>query len=214
MDYQSNSDKNKEPKVVIEKKLEKVVTGEVVQRPRSNLRKFKEIFFGGDAKSTATYVAADVLFPTLRELLWDMISKGSGRLIFGEGGFRRKPQSQDYHPKVRYDQQYDQNPINVTYRDASRERVRLPDQPRSHQQSRQYGDDILVSSREEADIVVEKLIDIADKYDTASRADLYEILGLASTPIDNKWGWSRLNGIEVRQTRNGWLIELPPMEVI
>jgi len=62
--------------------------------------------------------------------------------------------------------------------------------------------------------VVERLIDILDKYEVVSLADLYDLLGLPTSPIDNKWGWTVLKQVEIRQTREGYLIELPPLEEI
>lgn len=75
-------------------------------------------------------------------------------------------------------------------------------------------DDLILPDRDQADLVVERLIDILDKYETASVANLFELVGLPTTHIDHKWGWTSIVGIEVRQIREGYLIELPPVEAI
>jgi len=63
-------------------------------------------------------------------------------------------------------------------------------------------------------MVVERLTDVVDMYEVVSVADMYDLLGLPSTPIDNKWGWTHLPNIEVRQTRDGYKISMPPVEEI
>jgi hypothetical protein len=74
--------------------------------------------------------------------------------------------------------------------------------------------DLILSERADAETLVERLIDIIDTYDVASVMDLNEILGLPSTPIDNKWGWTSLGKVEIRQVREGYLVDLPPPEEI
>jgi hypothetical protein len=73
---------------------------------------------------------------------------------------------------------------------------------------------VIVGTREEAELVIERLIDVLDKYDVVSLAALYELLGLETSYIDNKWGWTNLSSAQVRQIRQGYLLELPPLEEI
>lgn len=203
MDYQSNANKDREPKT--EKHIEKVVTGEVVQKPKGIGRKFKDIFFGGDAKAALRFVSSDVLLPALRNLIVDMTSKGIERVVYGESSYRRRPT--DYRPRVQYN-----NPIY--YRPQDPRGPNLPDQSRAYRTKRREPNDIILGTREEADVVVERMIDIIDKYQVVSLADLYDLLGLEGSYIDNKWGWTYLNNIEVRQVREGYLLDLPPLEEI
>jgi hypothetical protein len=58
------------------------------------------------------------------------------------------------------------------------------------------------------------MTDIIDKYDVVSIADLYQMCGLPSTYIDNEWGLSSLQYIDVRQTREGYIIDLPAAEAL
>ena len=44
--------------------------------------------------------------------------------------------------------------------------------------------------------------------------DLYDLTGLPSAHVDNKWGWTYLTNTEIRQIRDGYLLDLPPMEEI
>jgi hypothetical protein len=204
MDYQGNTNKAKEP-AVEEKNIEKIIVGEVIQKPKPISRKFKEIFLGGDAKMTMRYVTADVLLPGLRNLIFDLAVKSAERTLFGDSTYRRRPV--EYRPRVQYN-----NPIN-RMRDPRELSARLPDQPqRPYRTARRDFNDIILADRVEAELVIERLIDIIEKYKEVSLADLYDLLGLPSPHTDNKWGWTYLNNAEVRQVRDGYLIDLPPLE--
>jgi hypothetical protein len=209
MDYQGNPDKNRDKEKKPVKQIEKVVTGEAVQKPKSIGRKFKDVFFGGNIKASAKFVTADVILPAFRDLLVDAISNGARRVVYGESMYRRRPP--EYRPRVQYS-----NPINPSYRSMNDPRLRanLPDQRNSFRTEKRDVNDIILASKIDAERVVESLIEIVDKYEVASLADLYDLLGWPSSHIDNKWGWTYLSNIEVRQVRDGYLIDLPPLESV
>ena len=215
MDYQGNTRKEREKTEKKEKPekvvVEKVIVGEVIQKPKGPGRKFKEIFFGGDAKQAAKFVAADVLLPAMRNLVVDMVTKGAEKLVYGEGSYRRGNRP----PTINYGARYQVgNPIA-----QSRVPELMSGRPYQNpiprgRQNRHEMNDVILSSKEEADLVIERLIDILEKYDVASLADLYELLGLETSPVDFKWGWTYLSNAQVRQIRQGYLLELPSLEEI
>lgn len=210
MDYQGNTDKEKDAKG--DKRIVKVVTGEVIRKPESLGRKFRNVFFGGDIKASARFVAADVMLPAFRDLLVDAIVNGAKGVIYGDTTFRRR--TPEMRPRVQYS-----NPINrPSYRDTRDPRERrpyLPDQPHPYRNQMHIDrQEVVLARKEDAEIVVERLIDVVDKFEVASLADYYELVGLPSSHVDHKWGWTYLNDIEIRQTRDGYIIDLPPLEVI
>ena len=82
--------------------------------------------------------------------------------------------------------------------------------------SRHEFDEIVLGSRAEAEEVIERMFDIVGRYTTATVADLYELVGVRSTHVDQKWGWSDMRGAGVTRVRDGYLLELPdvqPMEM-
>jgi hypothetical protein len=213
-DYQGNSRKDRDKKEAQEeKKIEKVVVGEVVMKPRSLGRKFKDVFFGGDAKTALRFVSADVLLPAFRNLIYESVAKGVERLVFGESTYRRARPTTDYRAASRYTYQ-NPTPLSTRMLPDPRSPVGYPPDQRPVHRARHSVSDVLVATREDADAVVERLMDILNQYEVASVADLHYLIGLESEPIDNKWGWTYLNNIEVRQTRDGFLIELPGLEEI
>lgn len=206
MDYAGNSNKGKaqaDPPIE-EKKIEKVVTGKVVMKKKGLGYKFKSIFFGGDAKSTAAFLAADVLLPAARDIVFQAATEGTRSMVYGQGRGRT------VKPEMRSNIQYN----NVTK--LRPDSIHLPGQPpRTVQRlNRREANDILITDRSEAERVLELMIDIVDKYNVVSLADLYEMLGQPAAHVDRKWGWTNLAHSSVRQVREGYLLELPSMEEI
>jgi hypothetical protein len=208
-EFPGNSNKSKENNPPA-KKIEKVVTGEVVVKQKGVGTKFKEIFFGGDAKTAALYVTADVLLPALRNLLVDSVTKGAERLVFGESVHTRR------RPEMRSSEMRNSQ---VLYNRMRRESIPTrgvegPRRPSSvYQRERREFEDHIVETKAEADLVVERLMDIIDVYDVVSLADLKELLGLEHDQhTDNKWGWTHLKNVEIRAVRDGYLIALPSIQ--
>lgn len=190
----------------VDKKVVKVVTGDVIKRKTPLAQRFKNLFFTSDFPGVTRYLTQEVLLPSLRNLIVDSTTKGIERMIYGDVQPTRRYGSD---PRTRYSYN---NPVS---RD-SRRRVMLPDQP-PHPPPRNKSidvGDIILSSREDADHVLERLADIIDQYQAASVADLYELVGVQTSYTDNKWGWTELIYADVKQVREGFLIQLPPADPV
>ncbi len=191
MDYSGNAKKNKmEQKPKPEKKVERVVQSEVLVQKKGIGRKFK-----------------DVLFPAVRNMIVDASTKGIERMMYGESSIRRGRSG--YGPRVTYN-----NPINRPgYAEiSSRSAPPVAMGPRSLRAS--AGNEFILSSREEAILVLEQMNEIIDTYEVVSVADLNALVGFPTSHVDNKWGWTFLGDTQVRQVREGYLLDLPPTEAI
>jgi len=184
------------------KEVEKVVVGEVIQKPRSIARKFKDIFVSGHLRDASLFVGRDVIIPAIKNVIVDSMNQGTERIVYGDTRPSRRPR--EYPGRTSYDRM-----SRVDRRPAM-----LPDQPPRTQSRRRTGgmSEIIVVSRDEAELVLERLGDIIDQYDAASVADLHDLVGLPTTYIDNKWGWTNLQYADVKQVREGFLIDLPSVE--
>lgn len=208
MDYTSNTnEEKKKAKAQAERpKVEKIITGEAVERKKSFGAKFKGVFFGGDFKSAATYVAADVLLPALRNMMADASKGAVDRVIYGDRGPRYgQPGRPMYSGRTQYN-----NPVNRNARPDPRDPRQDP--RHSYRSNRQDPAEIVVPDRAEAQAVLETLMEIVDQYEQACLADLYDLVGLRATHTDQKWGWTNINDARIIQVREGYLIQLPPME--
>lgn len=209
MDYQGNSNKSKEQhpagKDKPEKKVEKAVfEKKVVARKKPLGLRIKEVIFGGEVNSAGRYIAGEVLLPAFRNLLVEATTKGIERMVYGDSAYTRRP-TNDYRPKFTYN-----NPINSA--GPRRPPGNLPDQPR--QRPRNDDTEIIFGSRSDAELVLERLQDVIDQFQVTSMADLNEIVGLPTTHVDNKWGWENVRFAEIRQTRDGFVLNLPPAQPI
>jgi hypothetical protein len=92
----------------------------------------------------------------------------------------------------------------------------LPDQPPHISQSRRRQDvgEIILASKADAEAVLEEMMDVINDYDVVSVADLNACLGRPSSYVDNNWGWTILKPVDIRQIREGFLLDLPPAEAI
>lgn len=203
MDFPSNSAKSrfgdgKKP----EKNVTKVVTMEVTTRKRPLGARFKDVFIGGESKAALRYVGYEVLLPALRNMIVDTTTKGIERVIYGDAAPRREYGSNTriaYNsPVSRYGHRpgYSQSPLNRP----------------TPSRSRNAEIELLFGSREEAERVLEMMAEIVDTWEFASVADLHELSGLPSVHTDQKWGWSNLTSASVRQIREGFVIDFPPVQ--
>lgn len=209
MEFPGNSHTQKETAAPPEKNLEKVVSGAVIKKSKPLGRKFKDIFFGGDIRHVARYIAADVMLPAIRNMIVDTTTEGIRRTVYGESSRSRPRTISDYRPRVSYN-----TPANRIGRDP-REAGYLPDQPPLSLRSQPHDvGQLILSSREEAELVLERLRDVIDTYGIVSVADLYDLLGLPTTHVDNKFGWTSLVNVDIRQDRQGYILELPATEPI
>jgi len=199
-EFPSNS---KNPQGNDPKKIEQVVTGEVVSRKKSLGRRFKEVFVSGDSKSVVQYVLMDVLLPQAKDMITEAASQGIERLIYGDSHRSRRGSRPGGGPgPVNYNRYAvrGNNPIGRSEREDRRPTA----EPRTH-----GIDDILLATRVEAETVLDRMYDLLREYETASVSDLYSLIGWSSTYVDQKWGWTDLQGSLVRRVREGYILELP-----
>ena len=214
-DYQANSDKSKksqgggDEKPPVDKEVKKIVTGEVVAQKKGPLRKFKEIFVSPDAKGVVRYVTMDVLLPAGRDMVFDAIYKGVGRMMYGERGAPRNGRPGAHGSgHVAYYRHGDRG-LPRSFGDRQRQTRGFASQP-----SRQSQDDFILADREDAEGVLDQMNTIIDQYGSCSVADLNELVGWPVEHTDHAWGWTYLINTRVRQVRQGYLIDLPPAEPI
>jgi hypothetical protein len=203
-DYAGNvkKDQGKEKTDKPDKNIQKVVTTEVVIQKKSLGRKIRDLIIEAEMRNVGRYIFSEVLIPAFKGVVSDAMNKGTDRMLYGE---RSRRGSYAIGPRVTYN-----SPINRGHREPERGRYGpATPTPRDHTRTR---DDFILSSRDEADLVLERMNDIIETYEAVSVADLNELVGLPTTHVDNKWGWTFLGDVEVRQIREGYLIDLPQPE--
>lgn len=189
-EYVSNSLKSKEQEPIPEKKVEKVVSGTVTRKKKNEVEKFAGEVFSEDIRSVKNYILMDVLVPSLKKAISDIVTNGIDILLYGESGHSKnrsgsKPSYRNY-----YD---DKN--STSYRPT---------------RSVYSFDDIGMESKGDAEEVLDGMIDILNQYGMVSVADMYDLVGAVGNYTDNKYGWTDLRNAYTERGRDGrYYVRLP-----
>lgn len=192
--YTPNSHKYKREQQEAEankKKIEKVVKGKVAVKKKSEFQKFMGTFISEDAKNIKSYVFMDILVPTIKKALSDIVNDGISMLLYGEVGHSKKTSSGS---KISYRNYYDRKDERY--------------ESRASRATYEY-DDIILSSRKEAEDVLIAMNEILDKYGSVSIGDLYDLVDVSGSYTDNDYGWTSLRSADVIRTRDGYLLKFP-----
>lgn len=192
---------------VEEKKVEKVVTGTVIQRKTPLSKKFMSTFFGGDAKGVIGYVFQEVLLPAAKDTITDVVSQGIERMVYGES---RSTSRRTGHRPSGY-------AGYTSYNRYSGPAAARPDprqKPGPSQKARANHDfgEIILPTRAEATDVIDSCFDLIAKYEVVTVADVWTLCGATPQFTDENWGWTDIRGFGVTRITNGYLLDLPKPE--
>lgn len=196
-EYKSNSHKSREKKgAETEKKVEKVVTGAARTKKRSDIQKFADVFISEDVENVKSYIVQDVLVPTIKKAVFDIVANGLDMLLYGEAGHSRKR---------------GWNGSKVSYRDYYSNSNSRKDSSVPRNRTGYDYDSILFNSRGDAEAVLVELEELISMYGVASIMDLYSAAGLQCDYTYDKYGWSDLRTAQVIRARmeDGYYIKLP-----
>ena len=192
--YKPNSNRYKEElkEKEREKKIEKVVTGKVITKKPSKVRKFAGQFISEDANSVGGYVIGEVLIPALKKAISDVVTNGIDIILYGESRGGRRSTAD----RVSYSSYSDRDRRSYNNRTVA---------------SIGYSyDDIVLATRGEAQDVLSRMEEIIDAYQVVSVADLYDLVGITGNSYtDNRYGWTSLRNAYVDRVKDGYMIKLP-----
>lgn len=187
--------------------IEKIVTGEVTIRKPSRWKKFRQSFIAGDATSVGEHVFWNLMLPAAQDALADMGRTFIEMMIFGD---RR---SRFGNPRTPVSGPGSTSRINYGGMSNGGQRIVLtPNQNNISQEPthvRFNPNEIIVSSRSEAETIINKMVEVIEKYNSVSVAHLYSMVGVSADYMDHKWGWTNLNHADVRRVNGGVLLVLP-----
>lgn len=190
----------------VDRKLTPVVSKPGQIRRKTKGQKLKEEFVNADAGKVGSYLFESVIMPSIKDTIWNLITKGLRMFLFKQGEGPNAPTTvQTSGTRVNWQQYY---PTTTVY---------SPQQP-TYQVARtpmNYGE-VVVGTEAEATDILRNLQEIVQQYRAASIGDLYQLAGLQELvdTYDFNFGWINLNGACITQVANGWLIHLPtPMPI-
>lgn len=194
-DYKPNSHKYKENKenAIEKKKVEKVITGNVKTRKKSEISKLADVFISEDASNVKSYILSDVIVPAIKKLVTDIVKDGIEMIMYGNNGRRGETKSS-----------------YVSYRNYSdRDRDRRDDRYSHRSRSAYDHEDIILESRGEAEEVLTRMDELIATYGFVSIADMYDLVGKTCNYTDNKYGWTNIRNAEPVRVRDGYMLKLP-----
>lgn len=195
--YKSNSYKSKEKDIdqLRKQRCEKVITGQVKVKKKNEMRKLIDIFFTEDFGTVKSYIFNDVLVPSIKKSLSEIVKGGIDILLYGET--RRNKSNDSGVTRIAYNRYFDGQ-----LSDSKVQRTEV-------KQTYQF-DDITFDTRGDAEIVLERLQDVIDQYDVVRVADLYDLVGITSfNPQANAYGWENISEAKVVSTIDGYKIRMP-----
>lgn len=175
----------------IEKKPVKAkkISGTVKIKKQSELQKFLSNFLADDISNIASFVKTDIVIPAIKRIISEAVNAA---LYSIGGGYDDRDRRSSY---TSYSRKYE-----------NRDNVRRFEPRRGDA----FGlDNIVLSSRADADAVLEGLEQQIDVYGVASVSDLYEELGEDCPYTGNDYGWTSMRGAKIRLVRDGYLLQLP-----
>ena len=178
-----------------DKKIEKVVTGAVKTKKKSEARKLADVFVAEDMSNVGSFILNDVVVPAIKKLIYDA---GKNALEMSLFGGPRKGDRDSRGPQVSYRQYYD----NDRFDDRPRARARLD------------FDDLTFANRGDAERVLDEMIGTVRRYGLVTVADMYEMAGERQPYTSNNYGWMSLRGADVERCRDGYYLRLPKAQPI
>lgn len=201
--FPSNSNKSKSSLTTVpqteKKKPQKVISGEVVEKKKSLGQRFSDSFIASDIKDIGHYLWYDLMVPFAKDMLVNIVTGGLEKLFYGEA----RPHN---HSKNSYVSPY-RTDYGQFYYNSLNKKQKPPEESR-HISSL---NEMIFRTRSDAEAVRDGLLLYTEEYGLVSVADLYDMVGKIGSYTDERIGWSELkpHEIGVRQTRDGFVLDLP-----
>lgn len=192
--------------------IEKVeLNGTVVAKRPSFLSKLKETFIADDARDVGDYILWDILVPTIKRTIRDIIVGSADRVFLGSSS----PNSSNslYRERgITYVKRTDYSGVNREPRNRTKETESRVNRPSTRSNFRLS--EIIFDNYDDAAAVLEKMVDYLDTYGRVSVDDYFDLIGHSTDYTAQNWGWKSLGSATIVTTFGGYFIKLPNPVVI
>lgn len=197
----------------VEKEIEKIISGEARVAKASGFRRFRRSFIAGDASSVGQHIIWNLALPAAQDAVADALSTFVDMMIYG--GKRNRTNSfggpissiggGGTTTRVNYSGISSGNPLAL----SPNQNYQQPEMPTPLDPTM-----ITVSTRAEAEVVLNKMREYLGEYSVVTVAQLYRMLGRSPEYTDNKWGWTDLTNAEIQRKGGNVRLLLPQPEDI
>ena len=187
---------------------DKVTVGDVVVvKPEDK----KPGFFAASVREVGNFLWTDVLKPGMKNLIYDIIVKGSEDFLFEDSRSIPPRQGQRFS-RIGYNSIYDESRLISPDERRSKQGTSLVSRPNSVA----MGDYIWFEFKQSAQKLIEDANDIIDTYEWISVLEVYELAGLTCDYTLNDYGWKTFAVSEPKpytlpspDGRRGYILRLP-----
>ena len=161
-----------------------------------------DTFFTKDLGTIRNYVIVDVIFPTIKRAISEIVRNGIDMLLYPDANERRRntPYNQPY--RTSYNSSY---PNGSTYSYGGT--TTSSQQQQSNKPQTKIGndyEDVTFPTRGEAELVLSRMIDQIHDYGIASVSNFYDLSRIEDDNYTNNFfGWKDLSSAEVLRSRYG-----------
>lgn len=197
-DIKPNSFKYKneqKQKAAERERLSKVVKGEVKTR-KGTLSKLTSGIISDSAGNVGDHIRDEVLIPAVKDTILDIIIKGA-TIIFGGGRSTRKDSPLSKVSYINYGDRFS-SPYNS-----------YSQKPETYSSSIFNYDNLVYSSRADAELVLDQMYGAIKKYGMVTVMDLYDMVEKTAPYTSDKYGWTNVDSATVERVYGGYVIRLP-----
>lgn len=169
------------------------------------------------ASGIGSYVTEEIIKPAFKNIIVDAVNSGIHMLMYGERGApnRYRQNYVDNRPRTNYSNAYQSG----RPADSQTQRTVASNGVRSNivTKTSRYGvEDYIIESRHDAAHVLTSLTEFAERYKTVSVAEYYDLINVATTYVDNSYGWryESIVGARIVPVPGGYSIKFPPVDVL
>jgi hypothetical protein len=195
MENLPNNSGKASPSTTHEKRVDKVVKGEVKRR-QSFGKMVRDSFIPEDVENAGSYILSNMIVPGIRDGFFSVLRGILDYWSGGVGGPKFTTSSGIRTQKYSYNQLYNR-------------RNAAPPESSSTPAQRYAYDDIVVPTIGEAEEVIAALKDIIRVYQVARVADLFDLVGVTGSYTDNNYGWPNLDRAGYQRVSGGYLLTFP-----
>lgn len=153
-----------------------------------------------DGHQIKDFVFGEVLIPTIKDAVYKIVTNGLSMVLFDRVDGSRGSRSGLSGTRISYSGYYrGDNPPRESRSDRySRRESFVPD------------GQIVYTTRQEAEDIIDGMADIIDQYGQVSIADMYDLSDVSAPPHTyNRYGWRTTRDFYTRHTSDGWVIVTP-----
>lgn len=184
----------------VRKRPEPIVDKPIELRKKSFWTRTKEAIFLDDSGSIGGYIIKDIIVPTIRDTIYDIVTGGLSMALYSTPKATRGRRNSNNGPYISYADYYNDG------RTAPRKTIPQADKYRTQFDIR----NIPVPSSDIGHLALDELGERMRRYGNASVQDLFDILSIGSAPATMvNYGWNDISSATVEFIRGEWLLRMP-----